>query len=127
VGSASHPGRLLPPGKTRYPLYRRLSGPQGRSAQVRKISPPPGFDPRTIKFVASRYTDCATGPTLICIRSSSKFLSSNLAIIVEKQFKGLYMLHEYTFPLKSATHINLHVKDMTLLYSDWPVQYYLLQ
>jgi len=37
--SASSPGRSLPPGKTRYPLYRRLGGPQGRSAQVRKISP----------------------------------------------------------------------------------------
>ena len=29
-GSASRPGRSLPPGKTRYPLYRRLGGPQGR-------------------------------------------------------------------------------------------------
>jgi hypothetical protein len=37
-GSASRPGRSLPPGKTRYPLYRRLGGPQGRSGQVRKIS-----------------------------------------------------------------------------------------
>jgi len=30
-GSASRPGRFLPPAKTRYPLYRRLGGPQGRS------------------------------------------------------------------------------------------------
>jgi hypothetical protein len=30
-GSASPPGRTLPPGKTRYPLYRRLGEPQGRS------------------------------------------------------------------------------------------------
>ena len=30
-GSASRPGRSLPPGKTRYALYRRLGGPQGRS------------------------------------------------------------------------------------------------
>jgi hypothetical protein len=30
--SASHPGRALPPGKEpRYPLYRRLGGPQSRS------------------------------------------------------------------------------------------------
>jgi hypothetical protein len=28
---------------TRYPLYSRLGRPQGRSGQVRKISPPPGF------------------------------------------------------------------------------------
>ena len=55
--SASLPGRFLPPEKTRYPLYRRLGGPQGQSGQVRKISPPPGFDPRTVQPVASRYTD----------------------------------------------------------------------
>ena len=47
----------LPPGKTLYPLYRRLSGPQGRSGRVRKISPSQGFDPRTVQPVASRYTD----------------------------------------------------------------------
>jgi hypothetical protein len=59
-GSASRPGRTLPPGKTRCPLYRRLVGPQGRSGQVRKISPPAGFDPRTVQPVASCYTDYAT-------------------------------------------------------------------
>jgi len=42
-GSASRPGRSLPPGKTLYPLYRRLGGPQGRSGQVRKFSPPTGI------------------------------------------------------------------------------------
>ena len=42
-GSASRPGRSLPPGKTRYPLYRRPSGPQGGSGHVRKILPPAGF------------------------------------------------------------------------------------
>ena len=40
-------------------MYRRLGGPQGRSGRVRKISPPPGFDPRTVQPVANRYTDCA--------------------------------------------------------------------
>ena len=61
-GSASRPDRSLDPGKTRYPLYMRLSGTQGRSGQVRKISPPPGFDLRTVQPVASRYTDYATRP-----------------------------------------------------------------
>ena len=62
-GSASRPCRTLPAGETLYPLYRRLGGPQGRSGQVRKISPPPGFDPRTVQPVGSRYTDYATRPT----------------------------------------------------------------
>ena len=42
-GLASRPGRSLPPGKTRYPLYRKLGGTQGRSGQVRKVSPPTGI------------------------------------------------------------------------------------
>ena len=63
-GSGSRPGRSLPPGKTRYSLYRRLVGPQGLSGQVRKISPLPGFDPRTVQPVANRCTDYATRPTL---------------------------------------------------------------
>src|SRR5215471_13527024 len=71
-GSASRPGRFLPPGKTRYPLYRRLGGPQGRSGQVRKISLPPEFDPQTIQAVATRYTDYATRPT-ITVRTSVKY------------------------------------------------------
>jgi len=54
VGGQRHAPAALPPGKTRYPLYRRLSGPQGRSGEVRKISPPTGFDPRTVRPVASR-------------------------------------------------------------------------
>ena len=51
-GVSVTPVPTLPPGKTRYTLYRRLGGPQGRSGQVRKISPPPGFDPRTVQPVA---------------------------------------------------------------------------
>jgi hypothetical protein len=52
-----HAPAVLPPGKTWYPLYRRLGGPQSRSGRVRKNSPPTGFDPQTVQPVASRYTD----------------------------------------------------------------------
>jgi hypothetical protein len=37
--SAARPGRTLPPGKTRYPLYRRLGGPQGRSGRAENPAP----------------------------------------------------------------------------------------
>ena len=57
VGGQRHAPAALPPRKTRYPLYRRLGGPQGRSGRLQKISPPPGFDPRTVQPVASRCTD----------------------------------------------------------------------
>ena len=52
-----HALAILPPEKTRYPLYRRLGGPQGQSGRVRKISPTLGFDLRIIQPVASCYTD----------------------------------------------------------------------
>ena len=43
VGGQRHAPAALPPGKNRYPLYRRQGGPQGRSGRVWKISPPTGF------------------------------------------------------------------------------------
>jgi len=59
VGGQSHPPAALRPGITRYPLYRSLDRTQGHSGWVRKISPPPRFDPRTVEPVASCYTDWA--------------------------------------------------------------------
>jgi len=38
-GSAARPGRTLPLGKTRYPLYRRLGGHQGRSGRAENLTP----------------------------------------------------------------------------------------
>jgi len=59
VGGQLHTPAALPPGKRRYPMYRRLGGPQGRSRRVRKIFSSPGFDPRAFQNFASRYTDWA--------------------------------------------------------------------
>ena len=59
VGGQRHDPAALLPGKTRYGLYRKMDGLQGWSGQVWKISPQPGFDPRTVQPVASRYTDYA--------------------------------------------------------------------
>ena len=60
--SAAHPGRTLPPGRTRYPFYRRLGGPQGRSGRAENLVPT-GIWSRTFKPVVCRYTDWATRPT----------------------------------------------------------------
>ena len=59
--SAARASRTLPPAKTRYPLYRRLGGPQGRSGRAENLASPE-FDPRTVQPVVSRYTDWATRP-----------------------------------------------------------------
>jgi len=37
--SAARPGRTLPLGKTRYPFYRSLGGPQGRSERAENLVP----------------------------------------------------------------------------------------
>ena len=49
--SAAHPGRTLPPGKTRYPFYRRLGGPQGRSGRAENLVLT-GIRSRTVQPVA---------------------------------------------------------------------------
>ena len=58
VDGQRHAPAALPPGKIWYPFYRGLGGPQGLYGQVRKISPPPGFDPWTVQPIASSYTNC---------------------------------------------------------------------
>jgi hypothetical protein len=74
VGGQCHAPAALPPEKTRYPLYRKLGGQQGRCGRVRKISPSPGFDPRTVQPVARRYTDWAIpahrSPTVVNYNSN---------------------------------------------------------
>ena len=70
AGVQRHALAALPRGKTRYPLYRRLGGPQGRSGWVQKISSPPGFDPRTVQPVESRYP-----VSRIAYRTSDKYRS----------------------------------------------------
>ena len=63
--SAARLGHSLQPGKTRYPLYRRLGGPQGRSGRAKNLFPT-GSRSQTVQPVVSRYTDRATRPTGLC-------------------------------------------------------------
>jgi len=49
--SAARPGRTLPPGKTRYPFYRRLGGHQGRSERAENLVLT-GIRYRTVQSVA---------------------------------------------------------------------------
>ena len=105
VGGHRHVPAALPPGMTRYPLYRRLGGPYGRPGRVLKMSPPPGFDPRTVQVAASRYTDWAI-PAHTCI-CTTRFQPSS---------KGeLYLLYVRTITFQStitiafSSLIQLHV------------------
>jgi hypothetical protein len=51
MGGQRHAPAALPLGIDPVPIVYEASQP------VWKISPPPGFDPRTVQPVASRYTD----------------------------------------------------------------------
>jgi hypothetical protein len=81
-----HPGRFFRSKQTRYPSYRRLGGPRGRSGWVRKISPPAGFDPRTVqpKRVAIPTelsgTPIVTVTSNLCLSVRCCSLPSNLLI-----------------------------------------------
>ena len=83
VGGQPHAPAALPPGKTRYPLCRRLGGPQGWSGRVWKISPPPGFDPRTVHSVANSYTDWAI-PAAVYACAMCDFHNKCLYVLIEK-------------------------------------------
>jgi len=61
--SAARPDLTLRPGKTRYPFYRRLGAPQGRSRRAENLVPT-GIRSRTVQPVVSRYTDWATRPCI---------------------------------------------------------------
>jgi len=50
--SAARPGRTLPPGKVRYPFYRKLGGHQGRSGRAENLVHN-GIRSRTVQPVIS--------------------------------------------------------------------------
>jgi hypothetical protein len=97
VGGQHHAPTALPPGKT-------LGRPQGRSGRMRKTSPPPGFDPRTVQPVASRYTDWAIAADTVAIPTE---LSRPL-------FYGFYTVCFYIYVLKCdfVSDCNLYTKRL---------------
>jgi hypothetical protein len=76
VGGQCHAPAAFPPEKKLYQLYRRLGGPHGRSERVRKISPQPGFDPRTVRPVQGQiiiYFSC-----ILVLYSSCMYLNEDI-------------------------------------------------
>ena len=83
--SAALPGRILLPGKNRYPLHWRLGGPQGRSGRAENLVPT-GIRSRTVQPVVSRFTDWATRPTM----QQGNFINVFLA----RHVSGTYAHHQ---------------------------------
>jgi hypothetical protein len=61
-----------------YPLYRSTTGLD----RWGKISSPPGFDPRTVQPVTSRYTDCVTRPTPPLYSKRKLYLISGIFLLL---------------------------------------------
>jgi len=88
----------VPPGKTRYPFYRRLGGPNGRSGRAENLPPPRDSIPDRPARI-SRYTDWAIGPTLYAFTLRLYSLNSH------------YLNGESSFELPVLL---FHAKDISL-------------
>jgi hypothetical protein len=109
VGAQRYALAVYPRKETRYPLYRRLGGPQGRSGRVRKISPLPGFDHRTVQPVASRYTDYAIAAPMhvfLLIKSDRKS-----AKVVTQEGEATLSLPRHDEPSSGAiSHLSIDLR-----------------
>ena len=97
MGQRHAPAAPYPPGKTRYPLYRRLGGPQGRYGQVRNISPHRDSIPGPSSPLAVAIPTTLPGPQDLDINTHKYVLKQTTnnahAFAVYKQLKSHYMLH----------------------------------
>ena len=109
------PRPFLSPGKTRYPLYRRLGGPQDRSGQVRKISPPTGIRSPDrparsqslyqLSYPAHNtkawcYPNLSTLFSWLCVLCGEKLINASVALRPNHQQKTLSvaLVRERTIP-----------------------------
>ena len=115
-GSASRPGRFLLPGKTRYALYRRLSGPQGPRPHRSKIHlnimlPSNGPSKRSTAFRFSNqipplrsacYAHCPSH-----LASCTPFNSNLYAIFVRVNYKSKSNFRIYLQLLILTAHLTV--------------------
>jgi hypothetical protein len=83
------------------------------SLDMRKISPPPGFDPRTVQPVASCYTDYATRPTTI-------FRLNIKQLLAQHSYPRLYVYHCHPVGCFQMASLNHSCRDVTVD-SSWNV------
>jgi hypothetical protein len=96
----------------RYPLCRRSGGPHGRSGRVRKISPLPGLDPRTVQPVASHNTDWA----IELSRSSLPYIYIYVCIKLKDHISEMFrLLYTAIFRLQLKNIFDIQLA-MSLIY-----------
>ena len=120
---SSTPRPYFTPGKDPVPIvYRRLGGPQGRSGRAENLAPP-GFDPRNVQPVVSRYTDWATPPHTHIYRAETY----SWLLVIDKVVFGLWVClllqlhHLYCFSwwmsIFSVVAVNFVTLHLTLGFS----------
>ena len=124
MGGQRHGPAALPAEKTWYPLYRRLRGPQGRSEEVRKISPPTGIrspdrPARSQSLYPLSYPDPPSpdgtrrnlGFFFQYLKYTNINFTNKIVLIVSKCRENIYIL--YTKKILSCSNIN----------TDFPLSY----
>jgi len=96
--SAVRTGRTYPPGKNRYPFYRRLGGPQGRSGRAENLVP-----------TGIRSTDRpASSQSLYRLSYPAHFRICNTFLQQQWLYEHASMVRAtYTAPLVNIWHITL--------------------
>jgi hypothetical protein len=69
---------------------------------------PPGFDPRTVQLVASRYTDYGTQPTLSSIAAVVIPINRNTTEDFRSYFVMLYYFPKKIFPRHNLKFSNIY-------------------
>ena len=103
-------------------MYWRLCGPQGLSGQVRYISPPQGFDPRTVQPAASHYTDWAIRPVTVKDMVGNKYFKILYIEIlyISLQIHNVYEMKIPVYAQDNAT-FECAIVSLTLILLMWRI------
>ena len=104
--SAARSGRTLSPGKIRYPFYRGLGGPQGRSGRAENLVRT-GIRSRNVQPIVSIPTELP-GPQQGLLPTQiihpSNMLSSNFVRFISMRILNLSMLYAGNFLSRNILH-----------------------
>ena len=122
VGDCRHARAALTPGIARYPLYRRLGGPQGRFGRVQKISPPTGIrSPNRPTRRESLYRLRNLGPPLHCSLLSKPHSPRDYCSVKQSKDFGALLLSSETNGTSFSSQIDRITPCTWVLVHNWIV------
>jgi len=122
--TAARPGHTLHTGKTRYPFYRRLGGPQGRSGRAENLVPLRDSIPdRPARSSVAIPTELPGPHCMILVHESARFSFSCKPVWYIQGTVGLvYKLHCTTFHLSCALLVCYMFRPFLRLSSGMSIQ-----